>query len=107
MMEEKKATLLKPLFLVKPGTVSQKDIRRAERLTGIVFVECSEPDSARYMEPPLHVGIDAQSRAALSLVRIIMKHPNADLNRGAITKWFVELLMDGEVPTPVEKVKGK
>lgn len=103
MSEQKK---LMPLFLVKPGTMSARDIRRAEKLSGIIVVECAEPDSARYSEAPFTGDIDMMARASMELLRIIMRQPNSELNRGSITKWLVEILLTGTKPLPVETVKS-
>ena len=55
----------KVLFLVKPNTVSREDITRAEQLSMICIIECAEPESARFLEPPLDAGLDRQARAGL------------------------------------------
>lgn len=98
-------TKLRPLFIVKPGSMSARDIRRAEKLSGIVVVECSDPESARYSEPPL-MDMDAMSRASVELLRTIMRQPSPELNRGTITKWLVEILLTGVNPSPVASVKA-
>jgi hypothetical protein len=94
-----------PLFLIKPGTVSRKDIRRAERFCGICIVECAEPESARYSEPPLGADLDEQARAALSLMRMIISSPSPDFKRGDLTKWFVNEILTHKRPENVPPVK--
>lgn len=46
-MSDDKKPRMKPLFLIPPKSMSAKDIRRAERLAGIVIAECSDAPSAR------------------------------------------------------------
>lgn len=89
---------LKPLFLVKPGSVSRVDIRRAERLAGVCIIECTEPDSTRYSEPPLGANLDDQARAALSLMRIVINSNSASFQRSELTKWFVAELLSWNRP---------
>lgn len=96
---------LRPLFLVKPGTMSARDIRRAEKLSGIIVVECADPESARYSEPPFTADVDQMARASVELLRMIMRHPSAELQRGNITKWLVEILLTGVKPTAIPPVK--
>lgn len=99
---------LQPLFLVKPGTVSRADIKRAEKLGGVCIIECAEPESARYSEPPITADIDVQARAAISLMRFIIDAPSPEFKRGDLTKLFVQILLKGKYPTettPVPSVK--
>jgi hypothetical protein len=98
---------LKPLFLVKPDSMSRKDINRAERLSGICIVECKDPDSARYSEPPLTANLDDQARAALSLMRTVVNHPNSNFTRGELTKWFIDSLLSWNAPKTVTPVARK
>ena len=85
--------MLKPLFLVKPGSISRKDIVRAERHSGICIVECSEPESARYQELPMQYDLPDQARAALSLMRNVLESSTPTFQRGDLTKWFVQALL--------------
>ena len=97
---------LRPMFLVKPGTVSRKDINRAERLCGVCIVECAQPDSARYSEAPLGADLDEQARAALSLMRMILSSQSPNFTRGDLTKWFVDILLAShKQPESVGRVK--
>lgn len=96
---------LRPLFLIKPGTMSRKDISRAERLAGICIVECGEPDAARFCEAPLGADLDEQARAALSLMRTVISHPDTNFTRGSLTKWFVAELLTWKQPPKVPLVK--
>lgn len=99
--------MLKPLFLVKPGSVSRKDISRAERQSGICIIECAEPESARYQELPMTYNLNDQARAALSLMRMVVSSQVVDFKRGDLTKWFVEALLAWDKkPTQVQPVKG-
>ncbi len=97
---------LQPLFLITPGSVSRKDIRRVEKLTGICMVECKNPEAARFLDAPPDAGLDVQARAALSLFRIILRHPEQNFTRASLTKWFVEQLLEAPKPVPVKQVKG-
>src|ERR1700676_4273517 len=92
-MTEPDKKILKPLFIVKPGSVSRKDISRAEKHAGICIIECADPESARYQELPLQYNLNDQARAALSLMRIVLRSTSTDFKRGDLTKWFVEQLM--------------
>lgn len=103
MSEEK----LRPMFLAKPGTINRSDIRRAEKFCGIVIVECSDPESTRFCEPPLGADLDEQARAALSLMRMIIDVDNPNFTRGDLTKWFTKQLLSCKTPATVGKVKGK
>jgi hypothetical protein len=96
--------MLKPLFLVKPGSVSRKDIERALRHSGVCIVECSETESARYSEPPMGTDLNEQARAALSLMRMVIASPNAEFKRGELTKWFVDAILNGRIPEKVPHV---
>ena len=98
---------LKPLFLVKPKTMSRRDIRRAEQQAGICIVECADPESARYSEPPLGANLDDQARAALSLFRMVMGAQMVEFKRSELMKWFIEALLKGAPPTPVPPVPRK
>lgn len=96
--------MLKPLFLVKPGSVSRKDIERALRHSGVCIVECAETEAARYSEPPLGTDLNEQARAALSLMRMVIASPSAEFKRGELTKWFVDAILNGRVPEKVPPV---
>jgi len=98
---------LKPLFLALPGSISRRDILRAEKMCGICIVECKDPDAARYSEPPLGANLDEQSRAALSLMRVIVSAGEQNFTRGQLTKWFVEELLTWKRPPEVKRVKVK
>jgi hypothetical protein len=96
---------LRPLFLAKPGSISRKDISRAERFCGICIVECADPEASRFCEPPLGANLDEQARAALSLMRIVLNHSSTTFTRGDLTKWFTEQLLSWNAPATVKKVK--
>jgi hypothetical protein len=101
--------MLKPLFLVKPGSVSRKDIARAEKHSGICIVECSEPETARYQELPMAYDLNDQARAALSLMRMVVSANTVDFKRGDLTKWFIDALLQWDKKpvnvTPTAQVK--
>lgn len=96
---------LRPLFVVKPNTVSRKDIQRAERLAGICIIECGEPEACRFLEAPAGANLDEQARAALALMRVILSANKTDFSRGEMTKWFVEFLLNNKPPQQVESVR--
>lgn len=95
---------MKPLFLVKPGTMSRADIRRAEKLAGVCIVECADPEGSRYSDPPIDAEIDVQARAALSLLRVILRQESPTFHRGDLTKWFVNALLESRPPAPIAPV---
>lgn len=89
----------KPLFIVKPGSMSRNDISRAERQAGICVVECAEPDAVRFLDSPPDAGMDLQARAALSLTRMITNSPGP-FQRGELLKWFVDQLLNFKATPP-------
>jgi hypothetical protein len=100
--------MLKPMFVVKPKTISRRDIKRAQEQCGICIIECSDPDSARYSEPPIMADIDEQSRAAYSLLRMIVTTGTSSTSfyKGDLIKFFVNSLLNDKRPvetTPVRK----
>src|SRR5579859_2535047 len=95
---------LKPLFIVKPKTMQRRDIRRAEEQAGICIVECSDPESTRFLEPPPDAGLAIQARAALSLMRFVVASAGP-FQRGELLKWFVDQLLNTKsVPATVPPV---
>ena len=95
---------LRPLFLAKPGSISRKDILRAERICGICIIECIDPDAARFCEPPLGANLDEQARAALDLMRLIVHSDKSSFTGGDLTKWFVGQLLSWNKPPEVKRV---
>lgn len=89
----------KPLFIVKPGTMSKRDILRAEKQAFICVVECSEPDSVRFLEAPPDAGLDVQARAALSLMRMVT-NGTGPYQRGELLKWFVDQILNYKAAPP-------
>ncbi len=105
--EEKKPRVL-PMFLVKPGSMSQGDIERAEAKCGIVVVECEAPESVRLLEPPVDADIDLQARAALSLMRWVSASYSSqtpNFSGAMLIKHFVDILLESSRPESVSKVK--
>jgi hypothetical protein len=103
---------VKPLFIVKPGSMSRADIRRAEKQAFICVVECDAPDAVRFLEPPPNAGLDVQARAALSLMRFVTNGVGP-FQRGELLKWFVDAILNYKNPPasvekvlPVPKAKG-
>lgn len=96
-----------PLLLVKPKTMTRADIRRAEKLGGICVVECSEPETSRFVEPPALIGGDVLAHAAITLTRFIMSQPSPmKFDRNEIAKWFVDLLLKGHQPGTTTQVQA-
>lgn len=96
-----------PLFLIKPKSMAEADIKRAERRCGIVIIECDEPDAARFLEKPLSAPLDEQAAAALELMRHVMDNPSGSFDKSYLVKWFCRVLMNSPRPKPVPPVKGK
>jgi hypothetical protein len=104
-MPDADVTKRKILFLVKPKTVSRADLKRAEKSTDFLIIECAEPESARLLEPPPDAGLDKQACAALALMRVVATGQTLDYKRGDLTRMFVEILLKGSPPTTVPSVK--
>ncbi len=101
-------TRIKPLFLIKPKTIGARDIRRAEKMAGICIIECQEPEAARFLEPPIDAEIDVQARAALSLMRYIMRNTTSATQTyyaSTLIQTFVDALMYAPTPAKVPSVK--
>lgn len=95
------------VLLVRPKTISRKDIERAERIGGICIVECADPESARFVEAPALVErLEVQARAALWLLRRVVEGQEQQFSRGELTKWFVGALLDGKRPDPAPSVRS-
>lgn len=93
----------KPLFLVKPGTMTQEDIKRAERMACVCIVECAEPEAARYLVPPLAGDITAQGVAALRVLQWIADTDASQIWKNQITSYFTKLII--QQAQPVLKVQ--
>lgn len=106
--EPAKSARLKPLFLIKPNSMSARDIRRAEKLAGICIAECEAPEAARFLEPPIDADIDVQARAALSLMRYIVTETStttAMFYGSTLIKRFVDMVIASPRPPVVPHVK--
>jgi len=102
---------IKPLFIVKPKTMSRRDIKRVEKLTGLCIIECAEPESCRLLEPPVDAGIDVQAKAALSLMRYIINdvtvsNTNGSYYKATLIMRFVDAIVNASRPAPVAGVKS-
>jgi len=99
---------IKPLFLIAPGTMKLRDIKRAEKLCGIVIAECTKSDEARFLEPPvLLADIDTQARAALQMMRYVIRETASTTTSfyGAnLIRSFVNMLVEEPRPTSVPRV---
>jgi hypothetical protein len=94
---------LKPMFLVKPKSVSRRDINRAEKQCGVCIIECSDPESSRYSEAPMGADLDAQAQAALSLMRTIVSANQTDFKKSELTKWFVDQILTWNRPAHIQR----
>lgn len=99
-----------PILMVKPGTVSKKDIELARNLGFILIIECDEPEAARFVEPPIPASMDDQTRACLDLFRYVMDTGNRDtvFYKVDLVQRWVRALTQGKRPDsvpPTEKVK--
>jgi hypothetical protein len=94
-----------PVLMVKPGTVSKKDIELARNLGFILIIECSEPEAARFVEPPIPANMDDQTRACVDLFRYIIDCGGRDttLYRADLVARWVRALMQGKRPESVPK----
>ncbi len=96
----------RPLFLIPPGSITAADKKRAERFCGIIIIECSASDRARYLDLPIGWDVDVNARASLEVMRKVMAAPSAELNRGTITRWFADLLLSGTMVSKVPSVES-
>lgn len=105
-----------PLLIVKAKSVTRADIQRAARLAGVCIVECTEPEGARYAEPPLGVAPDRHAAACMALVDyIVTTTPNpgctsVTFDRGRLVERLVRLLMPPALAPagdpPASRVEG-
>ncbi len=98
----------KPLFLITPGSMTPRDIRRAEKECGIVIAECKDPTQVRCLEPPIDAEISVQARAALALARMLVNyegHSAITFNKGELVQFFTRALINSDQPQHVTKVK--
>lgn len=99
----------KPIFIVKPGTMSRADISKAEEMGHICIVECAEPDEARFVEPPiLGVDDDTQKTAAWRLMRYIIDNTDNSIrsfNGYDLQRLLLRFLLDGKPVQPVQRAK--
>lgn len=98
--------VLMPLFLIKPGTMKRADINRAKKMSGVCIVECSDPESARFLEPPIGGNVEEHARAALQLFRLVLRQQEQTFSRATLTKWFCDALLDETKPAVVPRVKA-
>ncbi len=99
---------VKPLFLITPGAMKPRDLRRIENECGVVIAECKAPESVRLVEPPIDADMDAQARAALALARMLVFHDssiNTTFNRGDLIRFFTNALMAYPQPKVIQKAK--
>lgn len=96
-----------PVLIVKPNSLSRRDIARMEKAGFILVVECKEPEACRFLEPPSSTDIEPQARAALSLIRQVVNHSNDNpmWDKNTIGNWWAQILMAETKPKTVEKVK--
>ncbi len=104
-----KTQKMKPLFLITPGAMGKRDIRRAEKLCGICIAECKDPSAVRLLEPPIDAGMDAQTQAALALARMLVYHEGnnaTSFTKASLVEWFTQSLMSfSKSPETVKKAR--
>lgn len=94
----------KPIFLVKPNTISKEDIKRAERMASVCIVECTEPEAARFLVPPPLGDISAQGVAALRVLQWVATNANGTVYRSDLTNYFTRLILEQAKPVlPVKQ----
>lgn len=102
---------IRPIFIVKPGTMSREDIQRAEDQGGICIVECSEPEAARFLDPPmLSADYDAQMTAAWRLMRYVIDNTDSSIksfNGYDLQRLLLRFLLDGSPIKSVQRVASK
>lgn len=94
-----------PVVIVKPGTVSKKDIERAEKKGMLCIIECAEPESVRFLDPPAGTQIEERARAAYKLMRVIVTTPQHWSRSDLIAMWS-NFLINYDEPKRVEPVKS-
>lgn len=94
-----------PVLIVKPKTISRADIKRAEEQGFLCIIECKEPESARFLEPPVHADIGPMAEAAVRLMRIVLSS-SATWTRGDLAKQWAHILLNEQMPKPVPPVKS-
>ena len=88
------STQPKPIFLIAPGSISKRDIKRIEKLGAVVVAECANAGLARFLEPPITaVPLDAHSAAAIKLARHIVNTDQASFYKSDLVRWFVQMLL--------------
>ena len=94
---------MKPLVVLKTGTVSKIDIKRL-RENGLCVIECADPDLVRFKEPPLF-NYTSEAAAAISLFRYVMaRPPDATWNRAGLAKKYVDILLHGSPLEPCDNI---
>lgn len=95
----------KPLFIIKAGTMSSRDIRRIEKLCDVVVAESTMPGEERFLET-VFIDADAKARAAYELFRRIKDTQAERLDKSTLIKWFVDILLNGGNIETVKQVKS-
>ena len=95
------------LFLVKTGTISREDIQRAKDECGVTIIESSEPDEARFLEPPVSATIDDQASAALATIRMVVNADKSSWYPADIMRLFMRVLFESRAPKLVKKVPAR
>jgi len=89
----------RPVLMIVPGSMSKRDIGRMERKGGIIVVECSEPETATFADPPAHRTMDDQARASMALFRwLSIKGTSFNTNNGDAIQFWVRALIEGKQP---------
>jgi hypothetical protein len=94
--------IIKPLIVIKTGTVTKADISRL-RKSGLCAIESSDPQAIRYLEPP-PLGYGEQEAAAIKLFRHVMS-VSQEWNRITLSRKYVEILIEGGPLDPLKKLE--
>lgn len=83
---------IKPVVILKTGTMSRKDIG-VLRKNGLCVVESDAPDDVRFMEP-ITSGYESAERAAIELFQSVMQtgDPTTYWQRHMLADKFVRIL---------------
>ncbi len=97
---------MKPIVILKAGTMSKNDIR-ALRANGLCVVESQEPAAIRFMEPAPQ-GYDVQEWAAIELARVLLRDGTVGSckHRQAIGSMYADILLQGDPLRRVPQIEN-
>lgn len=98
-MTEPQQSRMRPIIILPPGAVSQKDMQRLRDNLCCVIV-AKDPSLVRFSEPPPE-GYTAQERACIRLCRVLLSKTNRENNITGtnLAGLYVDMLLEG---TPLE-----